>query len=433
MSILDEIGRSLVLRELGSGGEGTVYRVENRVGEVAKIWSASMSQHRRNEKVAKLRQMTKMRNADVEAICTWPRSLVLQQGNVIGYTMGALPRESVSLEHLLIPKLRSRKGMPWNSVAYLSRAALRFAEAIHVMNLKGVLFADFNPSNAHFLNTAEVRLIDSDGYEFTFNGVRYANHAVRADCLAPELIGLASDKVQRTEQHEAFGLAVTLFKLFYQGTSPYYQFDNNGNGLDDFGAAKQGRFIFAAHDRDPDVPPMDIVSPDVFALFRRAFDNKAMRPTAAEWVQALRGQVARHHPCAAHEGHEYDKSLRRCPWCTHAATIRFDYFGQPRPRTVTQAWSNITRPTTGPTTASGTVKPTSPRHAPTPNPRSGVKPTPRLIVMPNFQAPRAMHVPQPITPMPPTDVFDRLWFDHGPKFTGVLMVVVTIILVALAI
>lgn len=424
MQVLDELGRTLVLRELGSGGEGTVYRVENRVGEVAKVWSASMSLPRRTEKIAKLRQMTRMRNAEVDAICTWPRNLVLHGGQVIGYTMDALPGGSISLEHLLLPKHRIKKGNPWNSVAYLSRAALRFAQAIQSLNNKGVLFADFNPSNAYFAATGEVRLIDCDGYEFTFNGVRFANHAVRADCLAPELIGLPSETVKRTEQHEAFGLAVTLFKMFYQGTSPYYGFDDQGKCLDDFGAAKQGRFIFTSPDRDHDVPPPDTVSPDVFALFRRAFDRKAIRPTAVEWVDALRTQIARQQQCAAHEGHEFDKSLRRCPWCSHAAAIRFDYFGEPRPRRAATLPNPIAARPNTPQSLGGTVRPGIPRDLPTQNPNATSMPRPRPVVARTFHAP--LHVAPVIKPVPQPDLRNSLWFDLGPKLVGVLAVALAI-------
>src|ERR1035437_662790 len=74
-------------RELGRGGEGTVYEVKNHSSVVLKKYNEPPAQ----DKVNKLRHMVSMRSPAIEAYAAWPTDLVLDDTEAVcGFVMKKL-------------------------------------------------------------------------------------------------------------------------------------------------------------------------------------------------------------------------------------------------------------------------------------------------------------------------------------------------------
>lgn len=324
MDVVDEYGRRLVLSLLGSGGEGTVYRVHGRE-EVAKIWHTDVQQPAWvAERRQKLRRMIYMRNERVAETCTWPMGVVLDtRHQLVGYRMRPLPAGTQPIESLLSRDRRIRLGFPWNSFRFLCVAAARLVWSVRILNDAGVLVADLNPANLHVSANGTVTLIDTDSFEFSFNGEYFPNRAVRPEFLAPELIGNAHER--KTVDHDCFGVAVVIFKLLFQGASPFHQFDPSGTPLDDHQATRQGRLVLSVPERDAEIPYPEVVGPRLLRLFRQSL-GVGPRPALSLWSDVLRDNLSRLVDCSAVPAHAYDQGLRLCPWCQHANDVGFDYF-----------------------------------------------------------------------------------------------------------
>ena len=68
---------------------------------------------------------------------------------------------------------------------------------------------------------ATVALIDADSFQFSLNGKSYPCVVGVPDFTPPELHGKNLASVQRTIEHDNFGLAVAIFHLLFMGRHPF--------------------------------------------------------------------------------------------------------------------------------------------------------------------------------------------------------------------
>jgi DNA-binding helix-hairpin-helix protein with protein kinase domain len=142
--------------------------------------------------------------------------------------------------------------------------------------------------------------------------------------------------VERTPQHDAFGLAVLVFHLLFMGRHPFAGRPLSRTDLSIEQAIKEYRFAFSVDrtrvqlDPPPHTLPLAAASPAIASLFERAFSKSASRPTPLEWntaLGALRGSLAR---CTKEASHAYFKGLSACPWCTIEASSGAVLFYSPQ-------------------------------------------------------------------------------------------------------
>lgn len=325
-SFVTSTGKTIeVGRELGKGGEGSVYEVIANHLWVAKLYSA----HHQPDalKQAKLRFMATTVDEELPRFTAWPQEILHKTANgpIVGFLMPKV-RGRVPIHTLYSPAHR-RQDYPQAAWDFLLLAARNTAAAFAAIHRHGHVLGDVNQGNVLVGADSKVILIDTDSFQINANGTTYLCNVGVAHFTPPEMQAVTSfDLVPRTSNHDNFGLALLVFHLLFGGRHPY-----SGVPLRmDVGEALEKdieafRYAYAPDGRwrglnpPPKSIPIDIVPDNIQAMFTLAFTEtgaKQNRPTAHQWVTALddlRGQLKR---CPTTVMHIYPGHLCRCPWCT---------------------------------------------------------------------------------------------------------------------
>lgn len=303
-------------RELGSGGEGAVHDVDGATELVAKLYHHPISP----DKVEKLKAMCAVASPSLTKLAAWPQSLLLDRpgGKPRGFMM---PRVSDRVEiHRLYSPAHRKQDFPNADWAFLLRTAVNCAAVVDTVHQTGCVIGDVNQGNILVGSDATVCLIDCDSFQ-----VRTASRCFRCEVgvahyIPPELQSINFRDVDRTVQHDCFGLAVLLFQILAMGRHPFAGRYRGAGDMPIERAISERRFAFGtdAASRQMNPPPHALPLDRLGAaasLFERAFCTTAARPSPAEWHQVLSALERSLTACARSPGHRYLRSLSRCPWC----------------------------------------------------------------------------------------------------------------------
>jgi DNA-binding helix-hairpin-helix protein with protein kinase domain len=366
-------------RELGRGGEGTVYEVAGRSQSVAKLYHRALS----GDKQAKLQFMVANASDALYAFSTWPQATLHQSrgGTVVGLLMDRVT-DCVPVHSLYSPAQR-RQAFPQIGWGFLLLAARNTAAAFSALHEHGHVVGDVNQGNVLVhKRDARVVLIDSDSFQVRTNTALHRCEVGVPHFTPPELQdsdGFTS--LDRTPQHDAFGLALLIFHLLFGGRHPYSGvplIQAAGNVLeDDIQSLRYAYARDAAHRGFAPPPksiPISLLPVNIEGMFHYAFTElgrSGQRPTAKQWVAALDATRESLLRCSQCPTHDYPKHLPICPWCD-LAKAGIIYFVSPTTPTsragafsLDQVWAqiNAVRP---PLTPSKSVVPTSAKPRPLP-------------------------------------------------------------------
>ena len=315
--LLDAFGRPVsVGARLGGGGEGTVFAVSST--EVAKIYAAEPSARH----VAKLEALVRAGSADVRTIAAWPQQILRERsGRVTGFTMPRIEGR-VTIATAMNPGSR-KATFPQATWGWLIHVGRNLAVAMEAVHGAGVVIGDVNDSNVLVGGDAVVRLIDVDSFQVREDGRIYTCDVGMPIYQPPELYGRAFAGLERTPNHDRFGLAVLIFQLVFMGRHPWAGIWKNADFAFDTGEviAKLpfvfGREAAAAGHRPPaSTVRLDWLPPATAELFERAFAKSGKpRPSGAEWATALAAFESDLVTCGASALHRFPRSRGACPWC----------------------------------------------------------------------------------------------------------------------
>jgi DNA-binding helix-hairpin-helix protein with protein kinase domain len=306
-------------RKLGQGGEGAIYELEGRPGVVAKVFHQPLPASR----AEKIRAMVAARSPALERLTAWPIGLLaLPDGRPIGLKMPRVVGYR-DIHQLYSPKSR-RAAFPRADWRFLVRVAANVARAFATVHAEGDVIADVNHGGILVGTDARVRLIDCDSFQITVGDRCFPCDVGVPIFTPPELQDRTLTGVIRSENHDNFGLAVMVFLVLFMGRHPFAGRYLGEGDMPIEQAIEEHRFAygegrgFAAMDRPPGTPPLDIVSALMAQLFERAFAIDAARggrPSAAEWVEALETLEGNLVECALGTAHWHARGLAECPWC----------------------------------------------------------------------------------------------------------------------
>jgi len=307
-------------RCLGQGGEGAVYSVPMWPSSVAKIYA------RRPDHLTarKLGAMVQLGTKELASFAAWPQGLLLdpRTRHAVGFLM---PRIDGHREiHALYGPTARKAAFPDASWAFLVRVARNLAAAFDTVHRHGHVIGDVNQGNVVVSRKATVRLIDCDSFQVTHLGHTYPCRVGVPLFTPPELQGQRLDSVQRTHDHDRFGLAVLVFQLLFMGRHPFAG-RHRDRVVPVDAAIREGLFAFGEEARRQgwEAPPFSLVLEDVTRpvgdLFERAFGREAAagrpRPTAADWVRELDALEAQIVICGDDPRHAHAAAKGPCPWC----------------------------------------------------------------------------------------------------------------------
>jgi len=360
-------------KSIGIGGEGAVFDVVGRPNMVAKIYHP---QRINASLAAKVHAMVATPPDDVtrakfnHVSIAWPEVVLLNGNTFSGYLMPKIPK-SDDLYDLLQPQQRAKKHPSLNH-DHLYRSARNLALAMDAIHKKGYVVGDVNFRNALFNDNALITLVDCDSMQ-----VSDAQNKIHR-CLvgipeytAPELQNQNLANINRTANHDAFGLAVLIFQLLMQGFHPFA-----GRPLPGAPDVEQVHVycitqkifpyvtnkLFAPPNVAPSIGALPVVLQN---LFRQAFLTTT-RPSPKQWADALEMIESRFVQCTNNRNHQHpsdgacvicevDYNAKRLKRSTNAPTQPTTQIPLPTP-TSPLTPPPITRPTQQ--TASVQVTPT---------------------------------------------------------------------------
>ena len=320
--------RVSVAELIGKGGEGEVYAIRGRSGLALKIYNSSLRATRED----KVRAMVSEGLAVKTDLVAYPSEVATDiHGNFLGFVM-RLVAGYRPLHELYSPKSRQRH-FPKSDYRFIVHAALNVARAVGKVHQTGCVIGDLNHSGVLVAQDAMVALIDADSFQFSLNGKSYPCVVGIPDFTPPELHGKNLASVQRTLEHDNFGLAVAIFHLLFMGRHPYAG-RYKGPDISMGEAIAQNRFAFsltrqAATQTSP--PPgaltLDMFPAAVSGAFESAFGlTPAARPGALDWIHALNALEGSLNHCSKVKTHYYPSVAGGCVWCKLAANSGFDMF-----------------------------------------------------------------------------------------------------------
>jgi DNA-binding helix-hairpin-helix protein with protein kinase domain len=320
--------RVSVAELIGKGGEGEVYAIKDRSGLAVKLYNTSLRAKREN----KVRAMVGAGLAVQTDLVAYPSDVVTdRRGNFLGFVM-RLVSGYRPLHELYSPKSRQRY-FPKADYRFLVHAALNVARAVGKVHQTGCVIGDLNHSGVLVARDATVSLIDADSFQFSLNGKSYPCVVGVPDFTPPELHGKNLASVQRTIEHDNFGLAVAIFHLLFMGRHPYAG-RYNGPDISMANAIAQNRFAYSLTrqaETQTTPPPgsliLDMFSDVVARAFEKAFGlSPGARPTALDWIHALSSLEGSLNHCSKVKTHYYPSNAGSCIWCMLTGNSGFDMF-----------------------------------------------------------------------------------------------------------
>ncbi len=211
-------GEIALLDQLGSGGEGAIYKTNTPF--VAKIYKEECCTEYRFEK------LNKMINAklEYEGICFPMGILYNRYGQPIGYLMPEA--KGYSIQSSIFRKALFIKKLPGWKKEDLVQCAITILFKIKYLHDNNILIGDINPNNFLIVSPTEVYLVDTDSFQIDDLPCPVGFQLF----TAPEIHmqhkqGKFNDyaDILRTKENEYFAVATLIFMLMMPGKPPYTQ------------------------------------------------------------------------------------------------------------------------------------------------------------------------------------------------------------------
>jgi len=287
---------------LAKGGEGEIWTIKGDPSQVAKIY---FTKCRTPERGAKIKAMVanppkdETRNFNPPHVSiAWPTTLLYDQGDFVGYLMPRI-EDSSDIFQVFNTKVRAKSSLAHFDLRYMHRVAQNFAIALHALHERGDVMGDVNQKNVLVTDTAMVTLVDTDSFQIQ-DGNRIFRCTVGVpDYTPPELHGLKLDAIDRSVEHDRFGLAILIFQLLMNGFHPFTGAPKDPNFSVEGGiylyCIKNGIFPYQDNSKikpPPQAPAITNLHPDLQALFVRCFvaghRQPNLRPNTQDWMDALK-------------------------------------------------------------------------------------------------------------------------------------------------
>jgi DNA-binding helix-hairpin-helix protein with protein kinase domain len=323
-------GRAIRLgSQLGKGGEGAVYDVPDVPGKAAKIYLQPLSK----EKVLKLKTMTRHAAADLLKVAAWPTELLQEGPMVRGFLMPKVAAKQ-DIHELYSPKSRAQ-AFPNADLRFIVHVAANIARAFTLVHAQGHVVGDINHGNILVGPDGTVVLIDCDSFQIRDQGSVYSCDVGVPLFTAPELHGRAFRGLERSPNHDAFGLAVLIFHMLCLGRHPFAGRYAGGDmpierAIAEYRFAYGGKSASVGMQRPPGTLALEKLGPMISGLFEAAFgkETSSNRPSALKWVSALRHLGESLTGCKTSSAHHYPAHLTACCWCEIEQATGARLFGQ---------------------------------------------------------------------------------------------------------
>ena len=329
-------GKSITLlgKEIANSGEAKVWRT-NQNGYLAKIYHSPTP-----ERVQKLAVMIANPptepNSHLNHISfAWPKSALKNaQGDCVGFLMPEI-KDGKELIDVYNPRRRKalKLEIDWR---FLHTTALNIVSIIEALHAAGYVLGDIKPQNILVNNRALPSIIDTDSFQVINpkNGKVYRCLVGSPGYTPPELMGKDFDIIEQTEIHDRFRLGVIIYQLLFGGNNHFQgKWTGAGETPEPDEIIRRGLWLYSPNSLIEPVArtiPMIIVHPAIRECFLKCFNdghkNPNLRPTAREWLEALRTGNNNLTICGRVDSHYYSRTFGNCYWCDRSTKLGVDIF-----------------------------------------------------------------------------------------------------------
>jgi DNA-binding helix-hairpin-helix protein with protein kinase domain len=350
-AVLDDAGNFLKLGAIvGRGGEGVVRELAFDPAAVAKLYHRPLD----GKKAEKLRAMVQSSIPEIVRFAAWPISTLYKNDQIVGFLMRRMGRSDKPIHELYTPKTRLKE-FPTADWLFLIHVAANIARGFAAIHRAGHVIGDVNHGNVLVSSNGTTSFIDCDSFQVTESGRVYPCEVAVSNYTPPELQKRQSfGSVVRTQNHDAFGLAVLIFHLLFMGRHPLAgRFSGKGE-MPIERAIAESRFAFGRLARNaqmsppPDSLTLNQIPASLGDAFERAFDANAAggsRPAALEWLMHLEKAKAELGRCRIHRSHLFFSKLAACPWCeieSHGIILFIEVAADLTPdRNIEESWRRL--------------------------------------------------------------------------------------------
>lgn len=333
MRIISSAGTELIIGDkVAAGGEGEVFKIKNMPGMVLKTYTRKKPESH----FQKIRIMSEFDRANLVKYCAWPVDVVANHatrkecGFIMPQVVGGIP-----IHNLYSPAHRKSEypNLGWD---FLVVTARNLAAAFNTIHSAGCVIGDVNEGNVLCTTSGSIAVIDCDSFQITSaSGSTFLCEVGVSHFVPPELQGnIDFSKQSRTTNHDAFGLALLIFRLLFGGRHPFSGVPL-AEGVGESLESNIKRRLYAYSDKcrnfikpPPGSVPVNILSAKGLELFERAFVEISNRPKPIEWMAFLdevRQNLVR---CSKTKNHLFQKHNASCPWCK-LSDAGIEYFISP--------------------------------------------------------------------------------------------------------
>ena len=306
-----------IARQIARGGEGIIFSLQEDKNTLFKLYFDKQKRYEMQEKIS---AMINLKLASKTSLVAFPKSIAKStSGEFLGFVMPLL--QGSQLHEIYSPGPR-KTNFPNADYRFLVRTALNISKAFASVHDAGCVIGDINHSSTLISNQAVVTLIDADSFQFSFASKDYLCTVAVPEYTPPELQGSNFSKIKRTPNHDSFGLAVVLFQILFMGRHPYSGTVKSGEMPQLHENIKNFKYVYANSSfsglqQPPGTPLIINFSKEIAILFEKAFlkDNYFSRPTAMDWINALKNLEASLIECKSNNLHHIPKGAISCPWC----------------------------------------------------------------------------------------------------------------------
>ena len=329
-------GKSITLfgKEIANSGEAKVWRT-NQKGYLAKIYHSPTP-----ERVQKLAVMianppTEPNSHLHHVSFAWPKSALKNaQGDCVGFLMPEI-KDGKELIDVYNPRRRKalKLEIDWR---FLHTTALNIVSIIEALHAAGYVLGDIKPQNILVNNRALPSIIDTDSFQVINpkNGKVYYCLVGSPGYTPPELMGKDFASIEQTEVHDRFRLGVIIYQLLFGGNNHFQgKWTGAGEPPEPDEIIRRGLWLYSPNSLIEPVArtiPMIIVHPAIRECFLKCFNdghkNPNLRPTAREWLEALRTGNDNLTICGRVDSHYYSRTFGNCYWCDRSTNLGVDIF-----------------------------------------------------------------------------------------------------------
>ncbi len=208
--------------EISKGGEGVIYSTGMGNTYVKLYHDHTWSEHRA-DKISAMRAFA----PDLPETICWPLQAIYhpdRSPEPIGYEMlnvKYVSPEAIPLDELLYD-LSYENPWKWNR-KNLVRLCQTISKRFSALHKYEIIMGDVNPKNIMVSQTGEVWFIDTDSYQFSYNGTVYRCEVGTPEFSSPNLHmnKCKFREIDRTLNDEYFAIACLFFQILFLGESPF--------------------------------------------------------------------------------------------------------------------------------------------------------------------------------------------------------------------